>query len=73
MAHPRDRDLMLGDGDAVFATRDVTGFILTRPATGRFIGIRIPRKAVARLLGRLDETQLSLVSHRTEALNLLVT
>jgi hypothetical protein len=37
MAHPRDRDLRLGDGDAVFATRDVTGFILTRPAPGRFM------------------------------------
>jgi len=73
MARQRDRDLTLGDGDAVFATRDVTGFILTRPAPGRFIGIRVPRKAVALLLGRLDETPLSLVSHRTEALNLLVT
>jgi hypothetical protein len=64
---------MLGDGDAVSATRDAAGFILTRPATGRFIGIRIPRNAVALLLGRFDETALSFVSHRTEALNLLVT
>ena len=61
MARQRDRELTLGDGDAVFATRDVTGFILTRPAPGRFIGIRVPREAVALLLGRLDETPLSLV------------
>ena len=40
---------------------------------GRFIGIRVPRGAVALLLGRLDETPLSLVPPRTEALNLLVT
>jgi AraC-like DNA-binding protein len=73
VARQRDRDLILRDGDALFATRDVTGFTLTRPALGRFIGIRVPRDAVALLLGRLDETPISLVPHRTEALNLLVT
>jgi AraC-like DNA-binding protein len=73
IAHQRDRDLILGDGDALFATRDVTGFTITRLKPGRFIGIRVPREAVALLLGRLDETPIRLVLHRTEALNLLVT
>jgi AraC-like DNA-binding protein len=73
VARQRDRDLILRDGDALFATRDVTGFTLTRPALGRFIGIRVPRDAIALLLGRLDETPISLVPHRTEALDLLVT
>ena len=73
VARQRDRDLILRDGDALFATRDVTGFTLTRPTPGRFIGIRVPREAVALLLGRLDETPICLVPHRTEALNLLVT
>jgi AraC-like DNA-binding protein len=73
MARQRDRDLILRDGDALFATRDVTGFTLTRPAPGRFIGIRGSREGVARFLGRLDETPISLVPHRTEALSLLVT
>jgi len=40
---------------------------------GRFIGIRVPREAVAPLLGRLDETPISFIPQRTEALNLLVT
>ncbi|HWW85564.1 MAG TPA: hypothetical protein VNZ26_18335, partial [Vicinamibacterales bacterium] len=73
VARQRDRDLTLSDGDAVFATRDATGFTVTRPRRGRFIGVRVPRDAVAPLLGRLDEAPLSLVPHHTEALNLLVT
>ena len=72
MARQRDRDLILRDGDALFATRDVTGFTITRVTPGRFIGIRVPRDAVAPLLGRLDETPICLVPPRTEALNLLV-
>lgn len=73
VARQRDRDLTLWDGDAVFATRDVAGFTVTRPRRGRFIGIRVPREAVALLVGRLDEAPLSLVPHHTEALKLLVT
>ena len=56
MARQRDRDLVLRDGDAFFATRDVTGFTITRPTPVRFVGIRVPREAVAPLLGRLDDT-----------------
>jgi transcriptional regulator GlxA family with amidase domain len=33
----------------------------------------VPRDAIALLLGRLDETPIHLIPHRTEALNLLVT
>jgi len=73
MARQRDRELILRDGDALFATRDVTGFTITRRTPGRFIGIRVPREAVALLLGRLEETPIRLVPHPTEALNLLVT
>jgi AraC-like DNA-binding protein len=72
-AYQRDRDLILRNGDAFFATRDVTGFSITRRTLGRFIGIRVPREAIALLLGRLDETPISRVPPRTEALNLLVT
>jgi AraC-like DNA-binding protein len=72
IARQRDRDLILRDGDALFATRDVTGFTITRPTPARFIGIRVPREAVALLLGRLDETPIHFIPHSTEALNLLV-
>jgi AraC-like DNA-binding protein len=67
------RDLVLRDGDAFYATRDVTEITVTRPTPARFIGCRVPRGPVALLLGRLDDTPVHLVPHCTEALNLLVT
>lgn len=73
MARQHDRDLMLRDGDAFFATRGVTGFTIIRPTPVRFIGCRVPREAVAPLVGRLDDTPIRLVPHRTEVLTLLVT
>jgi AraC-like DNA-binding protein len=73
MARQHDRDLFLRDGDGLFATRDVTGFTITRPTPARFIGIRVPREAVAPLAGRIDDTPIRLVPHTTEALSLLVT
>jgi hypothetical protein len=72
IARQRGRDLILRDGDALFATRDVTGFTIMRPTPALFIRIRVPREAVALLLGRLDKTPIRLIPHRTEALNLLV-
>jgi AraC-like DNA-binding protein len=72
IASQRGRDLILRDGDAFFATRDVTEIIITRPTPVRFIGCRVPRVQVALLLGRLDDTPMHLVPHRTEPLDLLV-
>jgi AraC-like DNA-binding protein len=73
MVSQRGRDLVLRDGDAFYATRDVTEITVTRPTPVRFIGCRVPRGPVALLLGRLDDTPVHLVPHLTEALNLLVT
>ena len=73
MAHQRDRDLTLRDGDAFFATRGESGFTITRPTPVRFVGCRVPREAVAPLVGRIDDTPLRLVPPRSEALTLLVT
>jgi AraC-like DNA-binding protein len=73
MVSQRGRDLVLRDGDAFYATRDVTEITVTRPTPVRFIGCRVPRGPVALLLGRLDDTPVHLVPHRIEALNLLVT
>jgi AraC-like DNA-binding protein len=73
MARQRDRDLTLRDGDAFFATRDVSGFTITRPTPARFVAGRVPREAVAPLVGRIDDTPLRLVPPHSEALSLLVT
>jgi AraC-like DNA-binding protein len=72
-ARQRGRDLALQDGDAFFATRDASGFTITRPTPVRFVGCRVSREAVAPLVGRLDGTPLRLVPPRSEALTLLVT
>jgi AraC-like DNA-binding protein len=72
-AHQRDRDLVLRDGDAFFATRDVSGFTVRRLTPVRFVGCRVPRDALAPLVGRIDDTPLRLVPPRSEALTLLVT
>jgi AraC-like DNA-binding protein len=73
MARQRDRDVMLCDGDAFFATRDASGFTIMRPTPARFVACRVPREAVAPLVGRLDDTPLRLVPPHTEALTLLIT
>jgi AraC-like DNA-binding protein len=73
MVSQRGGDLVLRDGDAFYATRDVTEITVTRPTPVRFIGCRVPRGPVALLLGRLDDTPVHLVPRLTEALNLLVT
>ena len=54
-AHQGGRELKLQDGDAVLATRGLTGFTITRPTPVRFIGFRVLRDAIAPLVGRLDE------------------
>jgi len=68
-----DRELMLHDGDAMLAARGFTGFIITRPTPVRFMGFRVPRSAIASLVGRLDDAPIRLVPRGTETLNLLVT
>jgi AraC-like DNA-binding protein len=73
VARQRDQDLTLRDGDAFFATRDASGFTITRPTPARFVAGRVPRTAIAPLVGRIDETPIRLVPSRSEALTLLVT
>jgi AraC-like DNA-binding protein len=66
-----DQDLLLRDGDAVFATRGGAGFSIVRPTAVRFIGCRAPRAAIAPLVGRLDDMPIRLVPQHTETLTLL--
>jgi AraC-like DNA-binding protein len=73
MARQRDRDLTLRDGDAFVATRGVSGFTIMRPTPAIFVACRVPRQAVAPLVGRIDDMPLRLVPPRSEALTLLVT
>jgi AraC-like DNA-binding protein len=72
IAHQGDRELRLEDGDAVFATRGSCGFGIMRPTLVRFIGLRVPRSAVAPLGDRLDDAPIRFVPRGTEALDLLL-
>jgi AraC-like DNA-binding protein len=72
-AHYRDRELILNEGDAFVATRGLIGFGITRATPMRFMGLRVPRDAIAPLVGRLDDGQVRVVPHSTGVLNLLVT
>jgi AraC-like DNA-binding protein len=72
IAQQCDRELIVQDGDAVLATRSATGFTITRPTPVNFIGFRVPRDAIAALIGRLDDAPIRVVPHSTEALSLLV-
>ncbi len=68
-----DRELALHDGDAMLATRGSGGFMIVRPTPARFIGFRVPREAVAPLVGRFDDAPIRIVPRGTDTLNLLVT
>jgi AraC-like DNA-binding protein len=54
-------EITLHSGNAMLATRGPAGFSLTRPKATRFLGFRVPRGAIAPLVGRLDETPIQLV------------
>jgi AraC-like DNA-binding protein len=72
-ARQTDQEVVLGEGDAMLATRGSAGFTITRPTPVRFVGFRVPRGAIAPLVGRLDDARIRLVPRGTEMLNLLTT
>jgi AraC-like DNA-binding protein len=71
-AQQRDEYLRVNAGDAVLATRGPSGFTINRPTPVRFMGFRVPRDAIASILGRLDDAPLRIVPRGTEALGLLI-
>jgi AraC-like DNA-binding protein len=72
IAHQDDLELRLESGDAMLATRGTNGFAIIRPTPVRFLGFRVPRDAIAPLVGRIDDDPIRIVPRGTEALNLLV-
>jgi AraC-like DNA-binding protein len=71
-AHQDDLELRLQSGDAMLATRGTNGFAIIRPTPVRFLGFRVPRDAIAPLVGRLEDAPICIVPRGTEALNLLL-
>jgi AraC-like DNA-binding protein len=73
MAHQGGREVILRDGDGVFASRGKTGFSISRPTQVRFVGLRISRMTLAPLVNNPDDAELRLIPHHTDALRLLAT
>ena len=61
----------LDDGDAVFFSSAEKGFVIHRPTPVLFLGLRVPRKALALLAANLDGALLRLVTGRSAPLRLL--
>lgn len=71
VAYQGGREVILHDGDAVFATRGKTGFTISRPTQVRFAGLRMSRLALAPLVNRLDDAEWRVIPRHTDALRLL--
>ena len=72
IAQQDDRELKIGSGDAMLATRGPEGFSIIRPMPVRFMGLRIPRDGLVPLVGRFYDGPIQRVPRGTEALDLLV-
>ena len=70
-AHQGGREVVLDDGDAIFFSSAEKGFVIRRPTPVLFLGLRVPRKALALVATNLDGTLLRLVPGRSAPLRLL--
>jgi AraC-like DNA-binding protein len=65
------REVTLRDGDAVLLSVAAGPFTLIRPTHVRFLGVRVPRRAVAPLIVERDSAAMRVIPHGTEAVMLL--
>jgi AraC-like DNA-binding protein len=72
IAQARDRELVLLDRDAMLVTRDSISLNLIHPAPVNFMGFRVPRDAIAPLVGSIDDALLRMVPAGAEPVRLLV-
>lgn len=73
VAQQRGREVTLADGDAILLRREDGSFRLTHPDVVRFLGLRVPRGALAPLTTKLDDAVMTRIPRNTSALKLLVT
>ena len=65
------RAAMLCEGDAILLSEAAGSFTLTRPTGVRFVGVRVPRRAVAPLIGEANSATMRLIPIGTPAVTLL--
>lgn len=66
-----DDEIVVHGGDGFLASRGDRGFSITRPTPTRFIGLRLPRTALAALVPDLDCPQVRIIPRTSPALSLL--
>jgi len=67
----RGHEITPGDGDAILVNPAAGAFAMVRPTPTRFIGIRVPRMAIAPLVINLDDRAIRLIPAATDGLKLL--
>ena len=70
-ARQRDRDVTLHSGDAVLFSGANGGCTITRPTPTHFAGMRIPYRALAPLVGNLNDGAMRSIPRETGSLRLL--
>ncbi len=71
IARQKGREINLRSGDAVFFAAE-TGVAFIRPTPVEFVGIRVPGKTLAPLLGEPGDDAMRVISGATRSLRLLV-
>jgi AraC-like DNA-binding protein len=71
VARQKSREINLRSGDAVFFAAE-TGVAFNRPTPVEFVGIRLPGKTLAPLLGEPGDDAMRLIPGETRSLRLLV-
>jgi AraC-like DNA-binding protein len=67
----RGDEVTVGDGDATLLSCTADAFTVVRATPVQFVGLRVPRKALAPLVNGLDDRMMRLIPRNTAALQLL--
>lgn len=68
----RGREITPGDGDAFLLNVAAGTFTISRPKLTQFLGLRVPRKAIAPLVQELTDDRLRVIPRTTASLKLLL-
>src|SRR5262249_30738465 len=71
VASQSGREVAPREGDASLLSDGAGSFTLTRPTGVRFIGVRLPRRAVAPLIAEANSSAMRLIPRGTQVLTLL--
>jgi len=70
-ASQRSREITIRDGEAILMTQAGGDFAINRPTPSHFLGLRVPRMALAPLVPNLDAAAMRLIPSATAPLRLL--